>query len=216
MIIQGLPWFLRSFFPCSMPGKIVQKLREKEGSVLDVGCGTGALFASLRLKRSITVGVDIFQPDLIKATRYGAYSDLVIADVRFLPFKRKSFENVLCSEVIEHLPKEEGHKLVTSLETIAKRFVVLTTPVGFYPQKASPDNPYQAHISGWASSEMKELGFEVVRVGFREAGIVFGKLPIPARILAENVVYPLTELLVAPFLDYCPSLARDMVCTKSL
>jgi len=73
---------------------------EDTGSVLDIGCGTGRIFQDL----SHAVGLDIELKRLRYLRRRG--HTLVRASLNALPFKDASFRTVICSEVIEHVPKE--------------------------------------------------------------------------------------------------------------
>lgn len=59
--------------------------------MLDVGCGTGRLARLLTLHRctSRRIGLDIWIPHIEKAKKSKSYDDLVISDIRNLPFKDK-------------------------------------------------------------------------------------------------------------------------------
>jgi SAM-dependent methyltransferase len=79
----------------------VTDLISGEGPVLDVGCGSSLIIGALPPG---SVGVDI----LIRKLRYGRRfgTPLVQASGFELPFPDASFSCVLCSQVIEHVPKE--------------------------------------------------------------------------------------------------------------
>lgn len=62
------------------------------------------------------MGIDIFRPYLEEVRRKGVYHDLILGDVRFLPFKEKSFDAVICMEVLEHLERQDGERLPLRLE----------------------------------------------------------------------------------------------------
>ncbi|MVF22902.1 hypothetical protein [Methylocaldum sp. BRCS4] len=69
----------------------------------------------------------------------------------------KSVDTVFLLDVIEHLEKEEGSRLLRLTEKIARRQVIIFTPLGFLPQEHSGAKDawgldgadYQAHRSGW-------------------------------------------------------------------
>jgi len=63
-----------------------------------------------------------------------------LCDVRKLPFKQKSFDTVLCMEVIEHLEKEEAIRLIEDMEKIARKKIIITTPVGFWEDYVHEDS----------------------------------------------------------------------------
>jgi ubiquinone/menaquinone biosynthesis C-methylase UbiE len=138
-------------------------------TVLDIGCGKGLIGRFItRSGKYFTVGAEIFRPDLREAIRNHSHHAFVQCDARSLPFKEGSFDVVLCSEMLEHVDKPEGLKLIKNLEAIARRKVILSTPVGMLstdPEtnraQHDEDNPYQKHRAGWAAGELKALGYRV-------------------------------------------------------
>lgn len=72
--------------------------RATGGRVLDVGCGSSRILRDL----PHVVGIDISQRKLRYMRRYGL--PLVNGSVFALPFRDGSFESIVCSEVIEHIP----------------------------------------------------------------------------------------------------------------
>ena len=72
--------------------------REKQGPVLDVGCGSGRIIQDL----PDAVGMDILLPKL-RFLR-DRHRHLVQGTVFALPFATERFDTVICSEVIEHIP----------------------------------------------------------------------------------------------------------------
>ncbi|MCL0053364.1 class I SAM-dependent methyltransferase [Dehalococcoidales bacterium] len=113
------------------------------------------------------MGIDIFKPYLLEARAKGVFSDLILGDVRFLPFKDKSFDVTICMEVLEHLDKEDGEKLLGGLERVARKQILLTTPVGKYVQHPYDGNPYQEHKYIWNEKELKKRGYKVKGLGIR-------------------------------------------------
>jgi len=69
---------------------------------------------------------------------------------------------VLATEVLEHLSKDDGKIMLEQMEKIARKKIILTTPNGFLPTYAGPDdNPTETHLSGWTVNELRKLGFKV-------------------------------------------------------
>ena len=78
-------------------------------TALDVGCGGGVYTALLAAKNILTVGIDVSK-EALQATRAWVNSEgtsesvqLINCSAEFLPFRKESFDLMVCSEVIEHL-----------------------------------------------------------------------------------------------------------------
>ncbi len=84
-----------------MRHKHVVELIAGEGPVADIGCGSSRIIGALPRG---SVGVDVLLRKLRYARRFGV--PLVQGSGFALPFADESFSCVLCSQVIEHVPKE--------------------------------------------------------------------------------------------------------------
>ena len=81
-------------------------LRDGE-TVLDYGCGMGFyLLAMGRLRRVQLVGIDGDRRRLGQARAARVPGDVLLGDGQRLPFADATFDSVLASEVIEHLPDD--------------------------------------------------------------------------------------------------------------
>lgn len=138
-------------------------------TLLDVGCGNNSPIQSFS-NLIYSVGVDISETSIFLAKEKRIHNQYYVCDIRKLSglFQAGSFDCVLASDVIEHLKKEEGVFLIKEMEKIAKKRVVIFTPNGYVPQKGTPENPYQQHLSGWNVQEMRSLGYRVFGIhGFK-------------------------------------------------
>jgi len=81
--------------------------------VLDVGCGMNWLKL---------FGFDVIGIDLAENSRAD-----IIADARMLPLRSKSVDVAVSIEVIEHLPREGGERLVAELARVARRCIAVST-----------------------------------------------------------------------------------------
>lgn len=128
-------------------------------TVLDVGCGYRSLIQLFQFRYS--VGVEVFEPFLQESKREAIHTDYILADIRSVAFKPKSFDAVVAVEVLEHLTKEEGTMLLRKMEQWARKRVIVTTPSGYSKQDCYESNPLQEHRSGWEAGELVQLGFRV-------------------------------------------------------
>jgi 2-polyprenyl-3-methyl-5-hydroxy-6-metoxy-1,4-benzoquinol methylase len=129
-------------------------------ALLDVGCGDESPIRKVDRKDIFRVGVDVYAPCLRKSKGQGIHDEYVAADASALPFREKSFDVALALEVLEHLPHDKGIPFMSSLKSIARSKVIISTPNGYMKQHGD-ENPYQTHLSGWSISELQEMGFRV-------------------------------------------------------
>jgi SAM-dependent methyltransferase len=130
-----------------------------DDTVLDLGCGRSSPIQFCR--KSLSVGVELFEPYLLESKREHIHDQYVRADVTRIEFKPRSFDVVIAIDVLEHLDKLAGRELLGRMETWAKRRVVVFTPNGFLRQEPYHENALQEHRSGWTVEEFRSLGFEV-------------------------------------------------------
>lgn len=128
-------------------------------TVLDLGCGPDS---PIRHCQNIdySVGVEVFEPYLKKSRAKKIHNKYYKRDLLRLDFPKNSFDAVILIEVLEHLPKEEGRKIISLARKWAKKKLIITSPNGFVKQKAVDNNPWQKHLSGWDYKEMRSLGFK--------------------------------------------------------
>ncbi|MBM4148906.1 MAG: class I SAM-dependent methyltransferase [Lentisphaerae bacterium] len=143
---------------------VVELRRALEGceEILDVGCGKSSPLRFVECRH--LVGMDAFQPDLDRARAGGTHDEFVFGDGREAGrlFGAGQFDACVALDFIEHLTREDGLKLLKSLERIARRRVVVFTPNGFLPQKPVVSGDFQEHLSGWTVGDMEALGYRVI------------------------------------------------------
>jgi dolichol-phosphate mannosyltransferase len=79
---------------------IITKMVRGERRCLDIGCGSSRIIEALP---GNSVALDILARKLRYSRRYG--KDLLQASAFFLPLEKESFPCVVCSQVIEHIPR---------------------------------------------------------------------------------------------------------------
>jgi len=150
----------------------VMDLIAGEGPVLDVGCGSSRIIGDLPAG---SVAVDVLHRKLRYARRF--HKPLVRGSGFALPFPDASFSCVLCSQVIEHVPKDSpildelcrvlrpGGRLVLGTPDYANwQWVYIEKLYGLVPGGYKDE-----HISHYTNNELvrvmrdRGLGFEEER-----------------------------------------------------
>jgi len=189
-------------------------------SVIDVGCGRSSLLQHIK-KPFYKIGIDFYKPYLTESKLKSIHNDYILGDVRNLPFNSKSFDYAVASEVIEHLNKTDGLRMIKEMERVAKDKIVLTAPNGFLWALPGPeDNPEEKHISGWTVSELRRLRFKVY--GFNGLNVLYRKrdsigLLFILQTITHPLVYyyPITAFHLFFFKDINDVNSRDDVIQKT-
>lgn len=205
----------------NLPFSYMWLLRNSIGNtrtVLDLGCGDGSLMELLsRGKRWQITGIDIYKKAIETAGKRNIYSKLVRGDllktIKNNNLKSK-YDTVFFSQVIEHVTRNDGEKILSEIEKIAKSRIIVGTPRGFMeqPHEFLDDNPYQVHKSGWTIGDFTERGYRVYGVGFwpiwsyeglgRNANIFW--------MIVSNII----SYIMSPVVYYFPSLAAGVIAVK--
>jgi SAM-dependent methyltransferase len=182
-------------------------------SVLDVGCGEASPLATVGAG-GFTVGVDLAWPALAAARARGTHTALVRGDAAAVArfFRPRSFDAVVALDVVEHLEAGAARALLAALEGLARRRVVVFTPNGFVPQPATPENPWQAHRSGFGTGDLRALGYRVR--GIHGLGCLCG--PYGESRFTPAALWRRVSDLTAPLVYPLPRLAFALLGVKTL
>lgn len=185
-------------------------------TILDLGCGFGAAGNLLNSKKNHQfTGVDIYKPYLDVCKKEGNYKKLIQADIAKLEMKEKSFDVVLLLQVVEHLDKGVGIKLLKKAIKIAKKCIIISVPNGKCDQEGYNSNSHNKHISTWNVSALRKMGFKVYGQGLR---IIYGSNSYGAGQSAnwwQKVVVPLAVLLLPAIMIY-PQIGAQLIGIKYL
>jgi len=99
---------------------------EKEGLVLDVGCGTGLLFNYIANKTKMIVGLDISRGTLFQAKKRAkkfANVHLILADSDNIPLKEGVFSHVFALTLIQNTPNP--FKTFNEIKRVSKENAVI-------------------------------------------------------------------------------------------
>lgn len=135
--------------------------------VLDIGCGPDS---PLKYCRNVkySLGVEPFGLYFRQAKEQKIHTEYLNKKIENLDFPQNCFDAVILIEVLEHLPKEAGLKILQKAEEWAEKKIVVSTPNGFLSQGELDGNKLQKHLSGWSVDDFKKLGFKVTgRAGLK-------------------------------------------------
>jgi hypothetical protein len=141
--------------------------------VLDIGPG---IRPQTLVKPYVHICVDAHRPYLERLQQEAGDDPRYVLvnavwDVALGMLPPKSVDTVFAIDVIEHMEKEAGRKMLREAERVARQQVVIFTPLGFFPQSYDdPDEPdrwgmdgayWQTHRSGWELADFDD-GWEIV------------------------------------------------------
>jgi dolichol-phosphate mannosyltransferase len=149
--------------------RIITNFARGGGRVLDIGCGSSVILQSL----NDAIGLDVQQNKLRYMRRYEV--PLVRASITALPFADASFDCVVCSQVIEHIPADPaiftefvralrpgGVLLLGTPDYATIGWRVIEPLYGFF----APGGYKDEHITHYTRSSLEELarhhGFELI------------------------------------------------------
>ncbi|QIG91098.1 class I SAM-dependent methyltransferase [Bradyrhizobium sp. 6(2017)] len=101
---------------------VLAMIPEDARSILDVGCGNGAITNHLPEDRRVE-GCDISQAALAHV-RYPSR----VAEITALPFADGAFDLVLATDVLEHIPEGEYRKALDELYRVSARWLLVAVP----------------------------------------------------------------------------------------
>lgn len=105
----------------AVASEIIAMLPAEAGSILDVGCGNGAI--SNAISDRVVIGSDIALA-AIKHMRHPA----CLADIGEMPFADDSFDLVMATDVLEHIPDSQYAKACAEIARISRRWILIAVP----------------------------------------------------------------------------------------
>ena len=139
---------------------------KKVKKAIDIGCGNGRHLKSLgfRLKKAEIFGVDQLEHEIHKLNnefdthvcKNGNSYSFSVQDIRAISFEDNSFDMVICSEVLEHVPNFE--KVIKECYRILKPGGVITAQVGCQSKKPKQVNNWLKVLSNnFGNSKLDEV-----------------------------------------------------------
>lgn len=176
--------------------RIAKRMKSSKLTVLDIGAGSAWYWNEIESRIS-TFSLEVTLMDAVllegkvsnrEQVSYKRLQGTVPAGLEEI--STDAFDLVVAFDLIEHLSKEDGYRMLYEIDRISTGSSMIFTPNGHVWQPSSKNNPFNAHISGWTSSEMRKMGWSHVRghTGFKILREPYG--------LKSNLVrsWPLSEL----------------------
>ena len=167
--------------------KIIQTFALDGGRTLDIGCGSSRIIQTL----PDVVGMDVAMKKLSWLRAQGR--ELVQGSLTNLPFRGAAFGTVICSEVIEHLPRE-AVRLEELLRVIEPGgTLVLGTPdygrwiwptIEWIYGRVFPGGYVSEHVNHYTydslRGQLEELGLEILDCRYVAGSQMIFKARVPA------------------------------------
>lgn len=142
-------------------------------AILDVGMGAGVYgflarqYVDLWFRGGgeqredcLIDGIDVFS-GYVGSLQRRIYNTITIGDaMQVVPNITRLYDMILLVDVIEHLSKDDGVKLVGLLRHCLEKSggIVLTTPRDFREQGPVFGNDHERHLSHWTAKDLHDLG----------------------------------------------------------
>ena len=214
LVKNALRRLLIAPFEDPLPRLLEQEIVGSCASLLDIGCGFDSPVKRFAGRLERTVGIDVHAPSLERSRAAGIHSEYQALDATDIEsrFGPRSFDCVIALDLIEHLEKAQGRRLLAAMERVARRKVIVFTPNGFVSQASYDDNPYQVHRSGWDPDEMREAGYRLWGVhGWKP---LRGERAEPR--WKPRRLWGLLALWSQPLVERRPDHAFHLLCVKEL
>jgi SAM-dependent methyltransferase len=130
---------------------LLELARWLPGSVLDFGCGSGALVRALREEGRAAHGLELERPAIRESLRDDVRAHVTLYDGAF-PAPVGEFDSVLCSEVLEHITDWRG--ALAEIARICRRAAVFTVP-----DMSAVPAAFPHHVVPWHLLEATHVNF---------------------------------------------------------
>jgi hypothetical protein len=177
-------------------------VRLQPSSVLDVGVGYGKWGFLIREALDFMHGRH--EPNQFKVRIDGleafegytsplyawVYDEVRHCDVVSVVEDLPSYDLVVMGDVIEHMPKEVGLRVLQTLLQ-KSRNVIVATPSEFFAQDIL-DNPWETHRSAWSREDFAAWPYDFQLIGMTIVTVLGGRgssWPTPADARANDLAY---------------------------
>lgn len=143
--------------------KFVMRQLKPSETILEVGCGTGygSFFLSNYVKKVNAIDIEddlidyankIYQKENIQYQKIN-----LLEDKEFITQNKNKYDTIICFEVIEHLPREQGLQLMKTINSLKKTngLAYISTPK-YLPLNKRTKNRQVHHTHEYTIKELQE------------------------------------------------------------
>ncbi len=140
-------------------GSLMRMLPADAVEVLEAGCREGYITLKLAEKYPSVIALDLKLPQI-----YHPNVTCMQGDITVLPFKDGSFDLVVCTEVLEHIPPEKLGTACRELMRVSRRYLLIGVPykqdLRVHAMKCihcGTINPTTGHVNTFDEDLLKDL-----------------------------------------------------------
>lgn len=183
--------------------------------VLDCGCGYGIWGYLVRAEKNANnaylVGFDLHKPYMKYCKFHRVYDDVILADARYLPFRRKSIDVVMAAEIVEHLEQEDGEIFLDRVDELCRGVAIISTPNGPAPEgHLVNESPLELHRSVWGVSDFRRRGYKVRGIGLKYSWVFYKG----QRREVASYIFAFFRYVFTPLTYIFPSIGWILIASK--
>lgn len=126
----------------------------KPETVVDVGAGCGTYADLMREHHAAQwTAIEAWGPYVTQFGLADKYDRVIIADARVVIPEVFDADLVILGDVLEHVHKSEAMMLLEEIKHYA-RHIIVSIPIGYWPQDAYEGNWFEKHLAAWSTDEM--------------------------------------------------------------
>lgn len=132
--------------------KIIDRINPS--TILDVGCGSGTyakMFPNVQ-----KTGIEIWEPYIEQYELKKLYDNIIQEDVRNWTPDR-IYDVAILGDVLEHMTIQEAKDVFQKIR-VNSSSIIVSIPIGYYPQEEYEGNPYEKHVvDHWTDTMVREV-----------------------------------------------------------
>ncbi len=192
----------------------LKKILPNKITIVDVGCGPNSILRLFKKQIIKSYGIDIHQKSIEISRKDKIHTNYIWDNATNLKkyFKNKSVDVVYCIDVVEHLKRSQSISLISDMENIAKKMIIIRTTNGFIHQDTLNKNTYQKHLSGFSPNYFSKKGYKLIGID----GPYFLRVNKSKKIKPTNIFLSVFANMLNPIFRYLPQYSFNFLAYKFL